>query len=61
MGLWDYTIYDVICRNAAIFPEKEGIVFGDRRLTYRKFKEKCDQAAAGLRHLGASHRRHGTF
>ncbi|HQG08990.1 MAG TPA: AMP-binding protein [Dysgonamonadaceae bacterium] len=54
MGLWDYTIYDVICRNAAIFPEKEGIVFGDRRLTYRKFKEKCDQAAAGLRHLGIS-------
>lgn len=52
MGLRDYTIYDFICRNAKLFPEREGIIFGDRRLTHREFKIKCDQVAAGLLRLG---------
>lgn len=48
MGLYDFTVYDMICRSTAIDPEKEAVVFNDRRLTYGAFKEKCDHLAAGL-------------
>jgi long-chain acyl-CoA synthetase len=48
MGLRDYTVYDFICRNAALYPERDCIVFHDERLTYRAFKQKCDRLAAGL-------------
>ncbi len=52
MGLRDYTIYDFIRRNAMLYPEQEGIVFGDQRLTHRRFKIKCDRLAAGLLRSG---------
>ncbi|MFW6080527.1 MAG: AMP-binding protein [Desulfosalsimonas sp.] len=48
MGLRDYTIYDFICRNADLYPDHDCIVFNDRRLTHRQFREKCDSLAAGL-------------
>ncbi len=48
MGLRDYTIYDFICRNAELMPERDSIVFNDTRLTHREYKEKCDKMAAGL-------------
>ena len=48
MGLRDYTIYDFIDRNTALYPERDGIVFGDHRLNHRQIKIKCDQLAAGL-------------
>ena len=48
MGLYDYTIYDFICRNAQIYPDQDSIVFNDVRLTHKQYKEKCDRLAAGL-------------
>lgn len=48
MGLRDYTIYDFICRNAAVYPDNDCIVFNDRRLTHGQFRKKCDSLAAGL-------------
>ncbi|MFP3980133.1 MAG: AMP-binding protein [Desulfobacterales bacterium] len=48
MGLRDYTVYDFICRNAALYPEQECLVFGKTRLTHRQYREKCDRLAAGL-------------
>lgn len=48
MGVNSYTFYDVICRNAGIYSDKEAIVFNNIRLSYREYKEKCDQLAAGL-------------
>ena len=48
MGLYDYTVYDFICRNAQIYGDRDCIVFNDSRLTHRQFKEKCDRLAAGL-------------
>ncbi|MBW1797795.1 MAG: AMP-binding protein [Deltaproteobacteria bacterium] len=48
MGLQDYTVYDIICRNAQAYPDRDSIVFNDTRLTHRQFKEKCDRLAAGL-------------
>ena len=52
MGLRDYTIYDFIRRNAMLYPEQDGVVFGDYRLTYREFRIKCDQLANGLLRSG---------
>ena len=48
MGLQDYTVYDIICRNAQIYPDRDSIVSNDTRLTHRQFREKCDRLAAGL-------------
>jgi len=48
MGLYDYTVWDYIRRNAMISPDQEGIIFKDVRLTHKQYKEKCDQLAAGL-------------
>ncbi len=54
MGLYDYTIYDFICRNAQIFADRDSIVFNDVRLTHKQFKEKSDQVAAGLIKAGVA-------
>jgi long-chain acyl-CoA synthetase len=48
MGLYDYTIYDYICRNAQIYSDRDSIVFNDVRWTHKQYKEKCDRLAAGL-------------
>lgn len=52
MGLRDYTVYDLICRNARVYSERDSIVFKDMRLTHKQFKEKCDGLAAGLLRSG---------
>jgi acyl-CoA synthetase (AMP-forming)/AMP-acid ligase II len=48
MGLYDYTIYNFICRNAQLHPDRDSIIFKDVRLSHRQYKEKCDRLAAGL-------------
>jgi acyl-CoA synthetase (AMP-forming)/AMP-acid ligase II len=52
MGLYDYTVYDFICRNAQIYPDRDSVVFNDIRLTSKQFKERCDELAAGLLRSG---------
>ena len=52
MGLYDFTVYDMICRSTATNPDQEAVVFNDNRLTFREFKEKCDHLAAGLTEAG---------
>ena len=54
MGLNDFTVYDFICRSAKIYADNESIVDNHIRLTHRQFKEKCDQAAAGLIEAGVT-------
>jgi long-chain acyl-CoA synthetase len=54
MGLTDFTVYDFICRNAKIYAERDSIVHNHIRLTHKQFKEKCDQAAAGLIKAGVA-------
>lgn len=54
MGVRDYTIYDVICTNAALYPDRDAIVFNDQRLTHKVYKEKVDSLAAGLAGVGVS-------
>ena len=48
MGLCDYTVYDVMCRNAQLYPDRDAIVFRENRMTHGQFKERSDQLAAGL-------------
>ncbi len=48
MGLYDYTIYDFISRNARLYPDRDSIIFKNVRLSHRQYKEKCDRIAAGL-------------
>jgi long-chain acyl-CoA synthetase len=48
VGINEYTIYDIICRNAQIYADQDCIVFNNNRLSHREFKNKCDQLAAGL-------------
>jgi acyl-CoA synthetase (AMP-forming)/AMP-acid ligase II len=44
----DFTIYDVIARNAGLYPEKSALVYGDKRISFSEYKKLCDQCAAGL-------------
>lgn len=48
MGLTDFTVYDYISRNARVHADSDSLVFNNVRLTHKQFKDKCDQAAAGL-------------
>ncbi|MFP3998272.1 MAG: AMP-binding protein [Desulfobacterales bacterium] len=48
MGLRDYTVYDFIRTNASLHPDNDCLVFNDRRLTFREYKDKCDRLASGL-------------
>ncbi len=48
MGAHDYTLYDILCRNARLYPDRDAVVCNRRRLSFRRCKEKCDQLAAGL-------------
>nr|MDQ3318503.1 AMP-binding protein [Actinomycetota bacterium] len=36
-------------RSAYMFPEKEAVVYGDRRYTYRELEERVDRLASRLR------------
>ncbi|MDI6755272.1 MAG: long-chain fatty acid--CoA ligase [Thermodesulfobacteriota bacterium] len=45
---WSY----VLERNVEQFPNKEAIVFGERRFTYRQLEERVDALAKGLQQLG---------
>jgi acyl-CoA synthetase (AMP-forming)/AMP-acid ligase II len=48
MGLRDYTLYEVIKRNARVHKDKIALVFGEQRITHKKFLEKVDRLAYGL-------------
>jgi long-chain acyl-CoA synthetase len=52
MGVRDFTVYDMIHRNAQIYAERDAVVFGDRRITYGQFRQKCDSVAGGLHDAG---------
>ncbi len=52
MGLYDYTIYNVIARNAQVVGDNIGWIFEEERITHRQFKEKVDCLARGLLDAG---------
>ena len=50
----DFTLYDMIARNAALYPDREAVVCGERRITFGAFRRLCDRYAAGLRREGTA-------
>ena len=54
MGLYDFTFYDLINRNATSFKEKVAWFEVDdgRTLTFSQYKEKVDCQAFGLQKAG---------
>ena len=54
MGLYDFTFYDLINRNAATFGDKEAWFEVDdgQTLTFSRYKEKVDSLACGLQKAG---------
>jgi acyl-coenzyme A synthetase/AMP-(fatty) acid ligase len=54
MGLYDFTIYDVINRNARCFTEKPAwLELSDgREITFGQFKDMVDRLAKGLQDVG---------
>ena len=54
MGLYDFTFYDLIARNAVCFKDKDAWfeVADGRALTFFQYKEKVDHLACGLQKSG---------
>jgi long-chain acyl-CoA synthetase len=54
MGLYDFTFYDLINRNAFCYKEREAWfeVADQRTLTFTQYKERVDRLACGLRQSG---------
>lgn len=44
----DFTIYDMIARNAGLYAGKSAIIYGDTRISFLEYQTRCDQCAAGL-------------
>ena len=52
MGLRDFTIFDMIVRNARLFPDREAWVFGNHRATFHQFLAEINRLSFGLKKLG---------
>lgn len=52
MGLYDYSIYSIIKRNAQIYRDRPAFICNGTSLTHLQFKEKADQLAKGLQGIG---------
>ncbi|MCK9275370.1 MAG: AMP-binding protein [Syntrophales bacterium] len=52
MGLRDFTVYDMISRNSVLYSGREALIYGNMRLTFEQFRQKCDIYAAGLTRAG---------
>jgi acyl-CoA synthetase (AMP-forming)/AMP-acid ligase II len=54
MGLYDFTFYDLMSRNAATYGSKTAWVDtdDDRRVTFEQYKERADRLARGLQGQG---------
>ena len=48
----ELTPVDFLRRNAYVLPDKEAVVHGDRRYTYRQFEERVNRLASQLRRAG---------
>lgn len=54
MNACDFNVYDLIARNARLYPNQDAMVCGDRRITFQTYQDLCDGYAAGLIHAGAA-------
>ena len=52
MGLYDYTIYSIIKRNARVYNDRMAFITDSQRLTHGQFLEKVDLLSCGLSGAG---------
>ena len=52
MGLYDYTVYNIIVRNAKVLGDQTGWIFGEERITHGQFLQRVDGLASGLLSVG---------
>ena len=52
MGPQDFTVYDMIRRNAQVFRDRPAVIHDKTTLTFRQYLEGVDSLAAGLAGLG---------
>lgn len=54
MGLRDFSLADVIARNASLLPDRTAVIVGDRRVSNAAYRERVASLAAGLARAGVS-------
>lgn len=54
MGLRDYSLFDVISRNARLHPQRTAMVFEGKRITHREYLARVERLAAGLAVAGVT-------
>ena len=52
MGLRDFTLFDMIERNARLHPQRLAFAFGDERVTHTGYQGRAERLAAGLAGAG---------
>jgi long-chain acyl-CoA synthetase len=55
MGLYDYTVYNVIQRNARIQKDRVAWISGDEKISHLEFLKRVDSLAFGLAEAGLKH------
>ncbi|RJR27617.1 MAG: long-chain fatty acid--CoA ligase [Desulfobacteraceae bacterium] len=55
MGLYDYTVYNVIQRNARIQKDRVAWISGDEKISHLEFLKRVDSLAFGLLEAGLKH------
>jgi acyl-CoA synthetase (AMP-forming)/AMP-acid ligase II len=52
MGLRDFTLFDIVERNARLYPDRPAFAFDDRRITHAAYLARVERLAAGLIRTG---------
>src|SRR6185437_4487544 len=52
MGLRDFTLFDIIERNARLHPNRLAFALGDERVTHAAYRARAERLAAGLAGAG---------
>jgi acyl-CoA synthetase (AMP-forming)/AMP-acid ligase II len=52
MGLRDYTLFDIISRNARLYAQRTAIILEGRRITHGEYLTRVERLAAGLAAAG---------
>ncbi len=52
MGLRDFTLFDVVERNARLYPDRLAFTFGTERITHAAYLARVERLAAGLARAG---------
>ena len=52
MGLRDFTLFDIVARNARLYPDRLAFAFEDKGITHAAYLARVEQLAAGLAHSG---------